>query len=139
MHLINLGFGLYGRVALVTGQWGMDGLLLSYWVITGLGSLAVCHGARQRLSAHGFVVTQHAWAQALWTPAVTLLALVNISVSFTTRTITQFHRLLFSGGETFMRIDDSATYSPKVALLQSPLAYARRAPLLTVPAPLEEG
>jgi hypothetical protein len=66
----------------------VGGLLLSYWVITGLGSLAVCRGARRRLSAHGFTVTQHAWAQALWTPAVTLLALINISVSFTTRTIT---------------------------------------------------
>jgi hypothetical protein len=63
-------------------------LLLSYWVITGLGSLAVCRGARRRLSAQGFTVPQRAWAQALWTPVVTLLVLINISVSFTTRTIT---------------------------------------------------
>ena len=36
-------------------------------------------------------------------------------------------------------IDDSATYSPKVALLQSPLAYARRSPLRSISVPLEEG
>ena len=34
-------------------------------------------------------------------------------------------------------IDDSATYSPKVALLQSPLAYARRSPLPSVPSSSE--
>ena len=88
VHLSSITLSVLGVVALVTGQWVMGGLLLSYWVITGLGSLAVCRGARQRLSAHGFTVAQHAWAQALWTPAVTLLALINISVSFTTRTIT---------------------------------------------------
>ena len=88
VHLSSITLSVLGVVALVTGQWAMGGLLLSYWVITGLGSLAVCRGARQRLSAHGFTVAQHAWAQALWTPAVTLLALINISVSFTTRTIT---------------------------------------------------
>jgi ceramide glucosyltransferase len=88
IHLISIALGLLGIVALATQQWGTGGLLLSYWVLTGLGSLAVCQGARQRLSAHGFTVAQHAWAQALWTPAVTLLVLVNISVSFTTRTIT---------------------------------------------------
>jgi hypothetical protein len=87
-HFIGLGFGVLGVVALVAEQWVMGGLLLSYWVITGLGSLAVCRGARWRLLAHGFTVTQRAWVQALWTPAVTLLALLNISVSFTTRTIT---------------------------------------------------
>ena len=88
MHLISLGFGLYGGVALAIERWVTGGLLLSSWMITGLGSLAVCRGARERLSAHGFTVAQHAWAQALWTPAVTLLALINISMSFTTRTIT---------------------------------------------------
>jgi MoaA/NifB/PqqE/SkfB family radical SAM enzyme len=39
-------------------------------------------------------------------------------------------------------IDDSATYSPKVALLQSPLAYARRAHVPKIPSPargLDEG
>jgi hypothetical protein len=34
-------------------------------------------------------------------------------------------------------IDDSATYSPKVALLQSPLAYARRSHLSSVPSASE--
>ena len=88
VHLSSITLSVLGVVALVTGQWASGGLLLSYWVITGLGSLAVCRGACQRISAHGFTVAQHAWAQALWTPAVTLLALINISVSFTTRTIT---------------------------------------------------
>ena len=88
IHLVSITLGLLGVVALATEQWVTGGLLLSYWVITGLGSLAVCRRARQRLSAHGFTVAQHAWAQALWTPAVTLLALINISMSFTTRTIT---------------------------------------------------
>ena len=36
-------------------------------------------------------------------------------------------------------IDDSATYSPKVALLQSPLAYAQRSPMPSVPVPQVEG
>jgi Fe-coproporphyrin III synthase len=36
-------------------------------------------------------------------------------------------------------IDDSATYSPKVALLQPPLAYARRAHLPTAPSPSGRG
>jgi ceramide glucosyltransferase len=88
VHLISITLGALGVVALATGQWLMGGLLLSYWVITALGSLVVCRGANQRLSAHGFTVAQRAWAQALWTPAVTLLALINISMSFTTRTIT---------------------------------------------------
>jgi ceramide glucosyltransferase len=88
IHLVSVTLALLGVMALAADQWIVGGLLLSYWVITGLGSLAVCRGARRRLSAHGFTVTQHAWAQALWTPAVTLLALINISVSFTTRTIT---------------------------------------------------
>jgi hypothetical protein len=88
IHLVSITLALLGVVALAADQWVVGGLLLSYWVITGLGSLAVCRGARRRLSAQGFTVTQHAWAQALWTPAVTLLALINIAVSFTTRTIT---------------------------------------------------
>jgi ceramide glucosyltransferase len=88
VHLISLTLGLFGVVALATDQWVAGGLLLSYWVLTGLGSLAVCRAARHRLSAYGFTVAQHAWAQALWTPAVTILALTNIAVSFTTRTIT---------------------------------------------------
>jgi hypothetical protein len=63
-------------------------LLLSYWVINGLGSLVVCRAALHRLSAHGFTIVQHAWAHALWAPAVTVLVLVNMTVSWTTRTIT---------------------------------------------------
>jgi ceramide glucosyltransferase len=88
VHVISIVLGVLGVVALATDQWAMGGLLLSYWVITGLGSLVVCRGACRRLSAHGFTVAQCAWAQALWTPAVTLLALINIAASFTTRTIT---------------------------------------------------
>jgi hypothetical protein len=88
VHLVSITFGVLGVVALAMGQWAMGGLLLSYWVISGLGSLMVCRGACRRLSAQGFAVTQYAWAQALWTPAVTLLVLLNIAVSFTTRTIT---------------------------------------------------
>jgi hypothetical protein len=88
IHLSSITLGLLGVMALATDQWVAGGLLLSYWVLTGLGSLAVCRAARLRLSAHGFTVAQHAWAQALWTPAVTVLALTNIAVSFTTRTIT---------------------------------------------------
>ena len=88
IHLISVTLGMLGVVALATAQWVTGGLLLSYWMITGIGSLVVCHGARQRLSIHGFTVAQHAWTQALWTPAVTLLALINIAIAFTTRTIT---------------------------------------------------
>jgi hypothetical protein len=36
-------------------------------------------------------------------------------------------------------INDSATYSPKVVLLQSPLNYARRSYPSTDPVPLEAG
>jgi hypothetical protein len=57
-------------------------------VSAGLSSLAVCRAARLRLSAHGFTTAQHAWAHTLWTPVVTALVLMNIAVSFTTRTIT---------------------------------------------------
>jgi ceramide glucosyltransferase len=88
IHLISLTLGLLAVAALATSQWVAAGLLLSYWVISGLGSLAVCRAARQRLSAHGFTIAQHAWVHALWTPAVTALALTNIAVSLTTRTIT---------------------------------------------------
>jgi cellulose synthase/poly-beta-1,6-N-acetylglucosamine synthase-like glycosyltransferase len=88
IHLISITLAVLGVVALVAEQWAMGGLLLSYWVSSGLGTLAVCRAARQRLAAQGFTVTQRAWVQALWTPAVTLLALINIVLSFTTRTIT---------------------------------------------------
>jgi ceramide glucosyltransferase len=87
-HFISLTFGLLGVVALATAQWVAGGLLLSSWAIAGLGSVAVCRGVRRRLATHGFTIAQHAWAQALWTPAVTALVLVNIAVSWTTRTIT---------------------------------------------------
>ena len=64
----------------------MGGLLLSYWVHRARQSGGLSRApAPCRLMGS---VTQHAWAQALWTPAVTLLVLINISVSFTTRTIT---------------------------------------------------
>jgi cellulose synthase/poly-beta-1,6-N-acetylglucosamine synthase-like glycosyltransferase len=88
IHLISLMLGILGIVAIASGQWLASGLLLSYWVINGLSSLTVCRAARHRLSAHGFPIVQHAWAQALWVPAVTVLALVNMAVSWTTRTIT---------------------------------------------------
>jgi cellulose synthase/poly-beta-1,6-N-acetylglucosamine synthase-like glycosyltransferase len=87
-HLISLTFGLLGVVALATGQWVAGGLLLSYWALSGLGSLAVCRGARHRLATHEFTIAQQAWAHALWAPAVTALVLVNIAASWTTRTIT---------------------------------------------------
>ena len=88
LHLTSLMLGALGIAAIAAGQWVASVMLLSYWVITGLGSLAVCRAAMQRLSAHGFTVAQHTRAHALWTPAVTALALVNIAVSLTTRTIT---------------------------------------------------
>jgi hypothetical protein len=88
LHLTSVTLGVLGLAAITTGQWFAGGLLLSYWAISGLGSLAVCRTALQRLSAHGFSVAQRAWAQALWAPAVTALALANIAVSLMTRTIT---------------------------------------------------
>jgi cellulose synthase/poly-beta-1,6-N-acetylglucosamine synthase-like glycosyltransferase len=88
IHLVSLMLGILGVVAVASGQWLTSGLLLSYWVINGLGSLTVCRAALHRLSAHGFTVVQHAWAHALWVPAVTGLVLVNMAVSWTTRTIT---------------------------------------------------
>jgi ceramide glucosyltransferase len=88
IHLISLTLGLLGIVAIATGQWFAAGLLLSYWVVMGLGSLVVCRAALQRLSAHGFTVVQHTWAQALWVPAVIALALTNLATSLMTRTIT---------------------------------------------------
>jgi hypothetical protein len=78
-----LGLGI-----IAAGEWFAGGLLLSYWSINGLGSFVVCRAALQCLSAHGFTVAQRAWRQALWAPAVTALALGNIVVSLTTRTIT---------------------------------------------------
>jgi ceramide glucosyltransferase len=88
LHLTSLMLGGLGVGAITTGEWFASGLLLSYWVINGLSSFAICRAALQRLSAHGFTVTQRAWGQALWAPAVTALALANIVASLTTRTIT---------------------------------------------------
>jgi ceramide glucosyltransferase len=88
VHLTSLILGVLGLGAAARGQWFAAGLLLSYWAINGLGSLAVCRAALQRLSAHGFTIAQRAWVQAVWSPAVTVLALVNLAMSLTTRTIT---------------------------------------------------
>jgi ceramide glucosyltransferase len=88
LHLTSLTLTGLGLCAAATGQWFASGLLLSYWVINGIGSSIVCRAALQRLSAHGFPVAQRTWAQALWAPAVTALVLVNIAVSLATRTIT---------------------------------------------------
>jgi ceramide glucosyltransferase len=88
IHLTSLTLGALGIAAIATGQWLASGLLWSYWMLNGVGNLAVSRAALQRLSTHGFTITQRAWAQALWAPAVMALALGNIAVSLTTRTIT---------------------------------------------------
>jgi len=88
VHLISLTLGLLGVYAVTLRQGFAASLLLSYWVIGGLGNVMVCRAARQRLAAHGFSMRQHAWAQAIWTPVVTALALLNLALSLTTRTIT---------------------------------------------------
>jgi ceramide glucosyltransferase len=88
VHLMSLTLGVLAVCAAALGHWFAGGLLLTYWVINGLGSLVICRAALQRLSAHGFTIAQCAWAQALWAPAVTVLALVNLAMSLTTRTIT---------------------------------------------------
>ena len=88
IHLTGVTLGTLVCIAAATGQWLASALLLSYWLFNGLGSLEVCRAALQRLAAHGFGTTQSAWAQALWAPAVTLLALLNLAISLTRRTIT---------------------------------------------------
>jgi len=88
VHLSTIALGLLVLLALTTGQWLAGGLLVSHGLLHGLGSLVVCRAAMRRLAMSGFAVQQRAWAQALWGPAVTLLALVNIVVSLTRRTIT---------------------------------------------------
>jgi hypothetical protein len=88
LHVSAIILGGLGIAALATARWVPGGLLLGYWIVSGVGCLVVCHAARQRVSSHGFAIGQRAWVQALWTPAVTLLALMNICVSYTTRTIT---------------------------------------------------
>jgi ceramide glucosyltransferase len=88
IHLTSLTLGGLGIAAIATGHWPASGLLLSYWVINGIGNLTVCQAALRRLTAYRYPIAQRAWAQALWAPAVTALALGNIAVSLTTRTIT---------------------------------------------------
>jgi ceramide glucosyltransferase len=88
VHLTSFILSVLGVCAVARAQWFAAGLLLSFWMINGVGSWAVCRAALQRLSAHGFSLAQRAWTQALWAPAVTVLALVNLAMSLTTRTIT---------------------------------------------------
>ena len=88
VHLTSLTLGALGLTAIASGEWFASALLLSYWMINGIGSMAVCQAALRRLSAHGFAISQRAWPQALWGPAVTALALANLVASLTTRTIT---------------------------------------------------
>jgi ceramide glucosyltransferase len=88
VHLASGILGLLGLYAVARSQWLAASLLLSFWLVNGLGSWAVCRAALQCLTAHGFNIAQRAWAQALWSPAVTVLALVNFARSLSTRTIT---------------------------------------------------
>jgi ceramide glucosyltransferase len=88
VHSTSLILAALGLAAIAHGQWLASGLLLSYWLVGGIGNAAVCRAARQQLEAHGFAVAQRAWPQALWAPGVTALALVNLAASLTTRTIT---------------------------------------------------
>jgi cellulose synthase/poly-beta-1,6-N-acetylglucosamine synthase-like glycosyltransferase len=88
IHLAGLTLGALGLTAIATGQWLASGLLLSYWVVNGMGNLQVCRAALQCLSAPKSPIAQRVWPQALWAPVVTMLALANIAVSLTTRTIT---------------------------------------------------
>jgi ceramide glucosyltransferase len=88
VHLTSLTLGALGLTAVVAGQWFAGGLLLSYWISNGIGTLAICRAALQGLSAHGFIAAQRVWPQVLWAPVVTALVLANIAVSLTTRTIT---------------------------------------------------
>lgn len=82
-----LVLGLLGMAALISGRWVAAGLSLTHWLCSGLSSMAVCRAALQRLARQGRASAQRAWPQALWTPAVTLLTLINIAVSRMTRTI----------------------------------------------------
>ena len=65
----------------------LQGLVAPLWVLSGIGSLLVCQAVLRRLAAHAFAIVQRAWPQALWTPAVTALSLLNLTMSLTTRTI----------------------------------------------------
>jgi hypothetical protein len=88
IHLVSLILGGFGLAAVVACQWLASGLLLSYWVLSGIGNMAVCRAATQRLAAHGCPIRQQAWPQVFWAPAVTILALVNLMASLMTRRIT---------------------------------------------------
>jgi len=87
VHLTSLTLGVLGLTAIAGGAWLASALLLSYWGVNGVGSLAVCRAALRCLSARGYAVHQRVWLQALWGPAVTALALVNMVASLATRTI----------------------------------------------------
>jgi len=87
IHVVSLTLAALGCAAVATGHWLASGLLLSYWVISGSGSVAVCRAALRRLNAHGCNMAQRAWVQALWAPVVSALVMANIIVSLTTRTI----------------------------------------------------
>ena len=87
VQLIGFILGGLGLTAVLACQWLASSLLLSYWVLSGIGSMAVCRAATHRLAAHGCTVRQRAWPQILWAPAVTILALVNLAASLMTRTI----------------------------------------------------
>jgi cellulose synthase/poly-beta-1,6-N-acetylglucosamine synthase-like glycosyltransferase len=88
LHGLYLALGLLGLIALSTGQWVSAGLFLSHWGLSGLSNMVVCLAALRRLAAHGFVIAQRAWPQALWAVAVTALSLLDLALSLTTRTIT---------------------------------------------------
>jgi hypothetical protein len=88
MHLTSLAISAVGLVALARGAWLAGGFLGGYWLLAGLGAAAVCRAARERLMAQGWAIRQPAWPQALWGPAVMLLALLNLAASLMTRTIT---------------------------------------------------
>ena len=56
VHLISLTLGVLGLTAVMTGRWFGGGLLLSYWIIHGIGTVVLCRAALQRLSANGFSI-----------------------------------------------------------------------------------
>ncbi len=88
VHLVSLILGGFGLMAVMACQWLASGLLLSYWLLSGIGSMAVCRAATHRLAIHGCTIRQRAWPQVFWAPAITILALVNLTTSLMTRTIT---------------------------------------------------
>ncbi len=87
LHGTYLILGVLGLIAAITSRWGAVGLLLSHWILSGASSMVVCRAALCQLGAYRFAIAQRAWAQALWTPAVTVLSLLNLTMSLTTHTI----------------------------------------------------